>query len=425
MKSLHQLFVFLLLGLGLTSCLEDQCDATWVYTRYDPVYVTNAEMRQPIEQRSARELENPGKIYYYQDVLLVNEYREGIHIIDNRDPSNPQFLSFIDIPGNVDMAIRNHVLYADNYVDLVALDITDPKNPVYLSRTEDVFPSMGYDQTRGHLMEYRATEVQEEVPCTENRGNIFWREDVAFVRGGFQADFALNSSSGAGGGSTTGVGGSLARFTITGNYMYTVSQSDLRVFDLQKGAEPRLANTIHMGWGIETIFPYQDKLFIGSNNAMFIYDRSNPLEPRQLGVFQHAQACDPVYVDGDLAYVTLRDGTECQNFNNQLDVVDVSDPTNPQLLKTYPMHHPIGLSKAGDQLFLCEDDQGLKVFNAADWRTIDENLQDHIKGFQAYDVITFEDEKLAIVIGKDGLYQFDFSNPSNLRQLSLMAVSGK
>lgn len=424
MKSLHNLFLFLLLGLGLTSCLEDQCDATWVYTRYDPIWVTKAEMRQPIERTTAREMANPGKIYYYQDVLLVNEYREGIHVIDNSDPANPQFLSFIDIPGNVDMAIRNNVLYADNYVDLVALDISDPRNPAYLSRTEDVFPSLGFDEARGHLVEYRATQVEEEVPCDENRGNIFWMDDVAFVRRGAEADFATLGNS-AGGGNTTGVGGSLARFTITGDHMYTVSHADLRVFDLRKADAPRLANTVSLGWGIETIFPYRNMLFIGSNNAMHIYDKSNPVEPQFLGIFRHAQACDPVFVDGDYAYVTLRDGTECQNFNNQLDVVDVSDPRDPTLLKTYPMHHPIGLSKAGDYLFVCEDDQGLKVFNAADWRTIDENLTEHLTGFQAYDIITFEAEKLAILIGKDGLYQFDFSDPTDLKQLSLLPASRK
>jgi hypothetical protein len=166
-------------------------------------------------------------------------------------------------------------------------------------------------------------------------------------------------------------------------------------------------------------------LFIGSMSAMFIYENSNPLQPTQLGIFQHARACDPVYVDDNYAYVTLRDGTECQNFSNQLDVVDISDPKSPRLLKTYPMHHPIGLSKAGDHLFICEDDQGLKIFDAADWKTIDENLKDHQGGFQAYDIIAFESEKLAIVIGKDGLYQFDFSDPTDLKQLSLMAVTRK
>jgi hypothetical protein len=42
---------------------------------------------------------------------------------------------------------------------------------------------------------------------------------------------------------------------------------------------------------------------------MFIYDNSNPQAPVQLGVFQHARACDPVFASGDRAYVTLRDGT--------------------------------------------------------------------------------------------------------------------
>lgn len=425
MKPIHNFLLLLLMGLSLSSCLEDQCEATLVYTRYDPFFVTNAEIRQPIELRGARELENPGKIYYYYDILLVNEFQAGIHIIDNSNPENPQHLSFINIPGNVDMAIKDNMLYADNYVDLVTLDITDPRNPVFVGRTEDVFPSLGFDQARGHLIEYRASEVREEVPCNENRGNIFWVNEVAFVRNGAQADFALANSAAKGSGGGTGVGGSLARFTITSHYLYTVSQFDLRVFDIEKAASPRLANTVNIGWGIETIFPYRDMLFIGSQNAMFIYDNSRPLEPQQLGVFQHARACDPVFAEGDFAYVTLRDGTECENFNNQLDVVDISDPTNPSLLKTYPMHHPIGLSKAGDLLFLCEDDQGLKVFDASDWRTIDQNLRDHERGFQAYDVIAFDSQKLAIVIGKDGLYQYDFSDPANLRQLSVLDVTRK
>lgn len=432
MKSLNTLVLVFLMGLGLTSCLEDQCDATWIYIQYEPVYVTNAEIRQPIELSAARELENPGKIYYYNDLLLINEFREGLHIIDNSDPLNPRPLSFIEIPGNVDMAIKDNVLYADNYVDLVALDISNPRNPVYAGRTEDVFPTLGYDDRLGHLIEFRPTEIQEEIPCNRAQGNFFWQEDVVFIRrgGAAQADFANSLSANASGsspssGGGTGIGGSLARFTISGNYMYTVSNFDLRIFDLQKPVSPRLANTVNLGWGIETIFPYDNKFFIGSNDAMYIYDNSNPLEPTRLGVFRHARACDPVFVEGDLAYVTLRDGTECENFSNQLDVVDVSNPREPSLLKTYPMHHPIGLSKANDQLFICEDDQGLKVFDASNWRDIDENLQDHIKGFQAYDVIAFPGEKLAIVVGKDGLYQFDFTNPEDVKQLSLLPVSRK
>src|SRR5688500_12067850 len=65
-------------------------------------------------------------------------------------------------------------------------------------------------------------------------------------------------------GGGTGVGGSLARFTIAGNYLYTVDQTDLKVFDISDPANPVFRRSIPVGFEIETIFPFKDRLFIGS-----------------------------------------------------------------------------------------------------------------------------------------------------------------
>ena len=81
-----------------------------------------------------------GKIYFYQDYILVNEKYEGIHIIDNSDPSNPQSTNFICIPGNIDIAVKDDILYADSYTDLIAIDISDIGNIQIVKRFEDVFP---------------------------------------------------------------------------------------------------------------------------------------------------------------------------------------------------------------------------------------------------------------------------------------------
>ncbi|HHN47860.1 MAG TPA: hypothetical protein ENN08_02830, partial [Bacteroidales bacterium] len=51
---------------------------------------------------------------------------QGIHVVDNSNPASPQIISFIAIPGNYDLAIRGNILFADSYIDLVALDISDP-----------------------------------------------------------------------------------------------------------------------------------------------------------------------------------------------------------------------------------------------------------------------------------------------------------
>src|SRR5688572_8919179 len=92
----------------------------------------------------------------------------------------------------------------------------------------------------------------------------------------------------------TGTGGSLARFTIAANHLYLADHSSLVVFDLAIPANPVRKTEIQIGFGVETIFPYQDKLFIGSNTGMFIYSIANPSNPVKLGEARHVRSCDPV-----------------------------------------------------------------------------------------------------------------------------------
>ncbi len=75
---------------------------------------------------------------------------------------------------------------------------------------------------------------------------------------------------------TTGQGGSLARFAIAGNYLYSVDEKQLKVFDISNAADPALKNTVDIGFAIETIFPFKDKLFIGSTSQVYIYSITDP-----------------------------------------------------------------------------------------------------------------------------------------------------
>ncbi|MFN7120262.1 MAG: LVIVD repeat-containing protein [Saprospiraceae bacterium] len=425
-KAVHFFIQVLMVGtlaLSLTGCLQDDCEATRTFIQFEPIYRTEAQIRQEIKTEAPRALENPGKIYVYGDYLLINEVNAGIHIIDNQDPRNPKNLTFINIPGNVDMAVRNNMLYADRFIDLITINISNPAQPVVAKIVENCFPSLGFDATRGHLIGYREVEVTQNAPCDWQDG-WWWREGRVFVAQDAVANFTNQNRGKVTGASVpggNGIGGSMARFSLMDHYLYTVDNNSLRVFDVKNEAEPNPLTTVNIGWGIETIFPYNNNLFIGSRNGMFIYDASNPLQPTQLSFFQHAQACDPVFVDGDIAYVTLRDGTECQNFNNQLDIINIKDLKNPKLLKTHPMHRPHGLSVVEGMVYLCDDDQGLKVFDAKDYNKLD--LQSHLKHFRAYDVITLPWLNQAIVVGKDGLYQFDITNPAKLQELSRIPIS--
>ena len=215
-----------------------------------------------------------------------------------------------------------------------------------------------------------------------------------------------------------GAGGSMARFALINNTLYTVGSSDLNVFNISNLSDPAYVTNKNIGWNIETIYPFQNKLFIGSTTGMFIYDVSNPSNPKQEGQFSHFTSCDPVIADGQYAYVTLRTGNRCNGFVNELDLVDIGNLSNPVLKKSYGMTNPHGLSKDGNILFVCDGNNGLKIYNAANAT----NLQPvkTFAGIDTYDVIAFNG--IAIVVAKDGLYQYNYSNINNISLLSRITI---
>ncbi len=425
MKSTSLLSLMLLVSAALFigGCEQDKCTRTQEYTAFEPVYKRIDEMRMPVTYGSPKALTAPGKIFYYKGYLLINEMNEGIHVIDNTNPSNPVNLGFINIPGNLDMAVHNDILYADSYLDLVAIDLTQPQAPVEVNRVQDVFQNFyAYSDQIGYLVEYKQTQVKQTIDCSNsNWGNPIWFEGefVMTADASFGGQFNPTTSSNIN--SSVVTGGSFARFTAADKYLYTIDGAEVKVFNVEQ-ALPVLRNEVTMQWGIETLFPMAGNLFIGSNNGMLIYDISNPAQPEYRSTFAHATACDPVVVNGTTAYVTLRNGNNCQGFVNQLDVIDVSNLDNPNLIRTYPMDNPHGLSVVGETLYLCEGQFGFKTFDASDPKKIGERLQEHLSGFEAYDVIVLPPGDHVMVVGKDGIYQFDATDRTDLKQLSVISI---
>jgi len=230
---------------------------------------------------------------------------------------------------------------------------------------------------------------------------------------------ALASSSAQPGKSSTGQGGSMARFTLINDHLYIASTSELYAFNIANPREPKyVSKTVINNQNIETIYPFKNKLFIGSNQGMFIYDVSNPGNPVKQGQFVHVRSCDPVIADDTRAWVTLRTGTTCGGNVNQLEVVNIENITNPALVKQYGMTNPFGLGKEGNILFICDGKDGIKVYDATDANDL--KLIKKIDGVEPFDVIALNN--IALVVAKDGLYQFDYSNASNIRLLSKISL---
>jgi hypothetical protein len=109
-------------------------------TIYTPLLLKKDDLSKSVFMQATREFEDPGKIYLYgSGIYIVDKYR-GIHVIDNSDKTNPSKIGFIHIPGVMDVAIRDSVMYSDNAIDLVAINLRNFPGISVISRVADVFP---------------------------------------------------------------------------------------------------------------------------------------------------------------------------------------------------------------------------------------------------------------------------------------------
>ncbi len=424
------LFIVLLVGAGSPN--------GWSFSRggfggghtnyFVPVYMPYKEFRQSFKVLNPQRIRKPGKIYIKDHYLFINEKNKGIHIIDNSRPKAPKNLAFLKILGNLDIVIKNNILYADSFIDLLAIDLSplqkDPFSIKLVKRLKSIFP---YDATQRFT-----NELSENMPLNvtivisesnPSKGVVIdWIEDKGYItfRKSFSGQpFGGSSSPGA------GKGGSMARFAIYKNYLYTVDDKSLQVFDIDKANKPRHLGNYKVGEEIESIFPYKNKLFIGSRLGMYAYSLKNPREPAFLSKLAHIRSHnpvivirDPVVVDGRYAYVTLR-----LRRSGQLEVIDIRDIKKPKRVKVYRLNEPYGLAKYKSYLFVCNGRDGLWIYDAKDplnitlIRTIHKaKRKDYRRKYLYYDVIIHQQKM--IVVHSKGIDQYDIKDINNIKLLS-------
>ncbi len=224
----------------------------------------------------------------------------------------------------------------------------------------------------------------------------------------------------------TGVGGSYARFVILGDFMYVVDEQYLITFSIAEAAHPKEVARQLLGDRIETIFNFKNRLFIGSGEGLFIYEIQDSGIPKQLSATTYFEfeifPCDPVVANDSFAYVTLnakrRIGNACGgSFEvnvNVLKIFDIRNVSQPLLLSEYDMFAPKGVGLDGTTLFICDDEQGLKIFDVSDPYNL--VTIDHIDNFTAFDVIPLDG--LLLVVGPKNVYEFDYTDLNNIQLIS-------
>jgi hypothetical protein len=120
---------------------------------HHPVYMSWEELRtSAVQVLPPRPIERRGKLLIAEGHLFVSEPGQGVHVFDNRIPTDPVPILFVRIPGNIDIAVRDGRLYADSFVDLLTFELDLPARRIELvERLEDQFrydpyQSLGADE---------------------------------------------------------------------------------------------------------------------------------------------------------------------------------------------------------------------------------------------------------------------------------------
>ncbi|NNC62529.1 MAG: hypothetical protein HKP07_04580 [Flavobacteriaceae bacterium] len=409
MKTLN----FLLVVIAVSSLLSCEKEDSGKYADYlvaRPLTISMEEFKNGVDVTVPQPINESGKIYAYENYIFINDKYKGVHVIDNSDPSSPTKVAFIKIAGNVDISVKNNFLYADSLTDLIVIDISDINNMQIVNRLHDVLRDNVIWPLEADIFEYEDWGNPDNVL-------IGWevvteRRLVEEVQQRFDDVLMANAAE-----NSIGQGGSLARFKIVADYLYAVDNHSINIFEISDLANPVDMEDVYAGFDIETIFNQENHLFLGSRSGMYIYDISSPAQPSFVSEFQHGTACDPVVVDGDFAYVTLRGGNGCGATESGLFVIDIADISNPALLKSYPMEEPYGLGVKDDKLFVCDGSYGLKVYDKSN--VPDLTPLEHFDGITTFDVIPMQDHLL--MIGDEVLYQYTYTTTS-LELISSMAL---
>lgn len=225
-----------------------------------------------------------------------------------------------------------------------------------------------------------------------------------------------------------GTNGSYTGMVIVEDFMYRVDDENLTTFDVSDPEAIQHVDRQTVGFLIESIFHMEGILFIGSGEALHIFEINDKGIPERKSQTNYSNfsleqtPCDPVISDGNHAFVTLSTtetpNEQCTRFVNvnELRIYDITDLTDPIEVNLIEMINPKGLSYDDNLLFVCENIGGLKVFDKSD--VLDLQLIYHFDNINAYDVIA--KDGLLIVIGKGAIYQYDYNSILDMKLISTL-----
>ncbi len=167
-KTIVKLLIIIFGLLTIGSCVKEE---KLIVNGMVPIYISATDFSF-IESKEPQSFNDLGNIVVYENYLFINEKGKGIHVIDNTDPSNPHTLYFWNLPGNTEFTIEDNILFADNSIHLLSIDISDFANIKVLGYAENIF--LDADPLHSRPQDYKGYFYCVKK---ENGVHIGWKEE--------------------------------------------------------------------------------------------------------------------------------------------------------------------------------------------------------------------------------------------------------
>lgn len=402
-KSLPFLLVAMISLPLFNACKKDEFKRTIWVKKGQSVQ----DIRASFSVEAPRDITHPAGVYRSGNLLFLLQENEGIGIMDITKPAAPVDKAFIKLLSNSHVVVKSNILIADNGVDLVSIDISDLNQIRLVNRIQNVFTEkwlseqdnsvfVGYEEKK--ISTFKSYNPSDTIPpanrTTENNAAL-----------------------------AIGKGGSETRFALNENYLYIARGNALTPVDLTQASNPVVKEPVgYTGYpDFETVYAYQGFLYVGTADGVLILNNTiSPTTPYFVSfASRNVRGCDPVVVQNNFMFSTVRTGTVCNQFGQSaLFIHDVTDKTAPRPEFNKILEQPKGLGIDGNLLFICQGDKGMAVYN---WDESSKKLSYLYQKIDlyAFDVIT--GNNTLIVAADNGLYLYDYTDPNNIKRLSKVA----
>jgi hypothetical protein len=405
----------LLICLGaifiFASCSKNKGTITLTYNKATAIYGDIEAIRSTPLSSSPRAIEKAGKIFIDEDVLLIGEKLKGIHVFDNTNAFSPVNIGFINLPFAEEFYVLNRTIYAVSHYDFVKIDISSLSNPTLIHRLEFAFGAPIKNNKNETLLGFNFIQTTESFELDSKEAQELEKTNYLYYDYTNQLIPQSNvPSSFAGNG--TEIKGTLNKIAIHQDYVYVIGND--RVYTFQDSPTNLTATTtVTVGSNLETIYPQNNNLFIGTRFSMIVMSISNPSMPSYISEYNHPTSCDPVLPYGNVAYLTLRTGdfSGCSGDVNSISILNISNVSNPIKIDEFPLTSPYGMTLINNNLFVGEGENGITIFDAANPSSLVQLT--HNSSIKAYDIIkhpTLID--VVLTTGSNGLtqYKIDYNN---------------